>query len=46
MIWFVFYAIAVVGALASPRHTPETRELATIDDGARDAAAQGTTEWK
>lgn len=46
MIWLAFYAIAVVGALAWPRHAAETLALATIDDAARDAAAQGKTEWK
>ena len=46
MIWLAFYAIAVVGALAWPRHVAETPELATIYDGARDAAVQGKTVWK
>jgi hypothetical protein len=46
VIWLAFYAIAVVGALAWPRHAAETPDLATIYDGARDAAAQGKTVWK
>ena len=46
IIWLAFYAIAVVGALAWPRHAAETPELATIYDGARDAAAHGKTVWK
>ena len=46
MIWLAFYAIAVVGALAWPKHAAETPELATIHDGARDAAALGKTAWK
>jgi len=46
MIWLAFYAIAVVGALAWPRHAAETPELASIYDGTRDAATQGKTVWK
>jgi len=46
IIWLAFYAIAVVGALAWPRHAAETPELASIYDGARDAATQGKTVWK
>lgn len=46
MIWLAFYAVAVVGALAWPRHAAKTPELATIYDGARDGAAQGQTVWK
>jgi hypothetical protein len=46
IIWLAFYAIAVVGALVWPRHAAETPELATIYDGAREAAAQGMTVWK
>jgi hypothetical protein len=46
MIWLAFYAIAVVGALAWPGRAPEPLEVATIGDGARNAAAQGKTVWK
>ena len=46
IIWLAFYAIAVVGALAWPGRAPEPLEVATIGDGARDAAAQGKTVWK
>jgi hypothetical protein len=46
MIWLAFYAIAVVGALAWPRHATETAELAAISDGTHDAAALGKTVWK
>ena len=46
VIWLAFYAIAVIGALVWPRQAPETFELTTIDDGARDVAAGGKTVWK
>jgi hypothetical protein len=46
VIWLAFYAIAVVGALAWPRHAAETPELAAIHDGTHDAAALGKTVWK
>ena len=46
MIWLAFYAIAVVGALAWPRHPPETFELTSNEGGARNITAQGKTVWK
>jgi hypothetical protein len=46
IIWLAFYAITVVGALAWSRHAPETPELATINDGVQDVAAEGKMVWK